>query len=105
MASEKRLIDANKLNAVLQNIAEHLTENGDALIAACLIQCQEVVERQRTLDAVEVVRCGACKNWTEIEETGGAGYCQHPRWTIAGEVPPIVQFADFCSYGERKDNG
>ena len=50
-----RLIDAEKLNAVLQNQAEHLTENGDAVLAACLIVCQETVERQPTIEAAPVV--------------------------------------------------
>lgn len=51
-----RLIDADKLNAVLQNLAGHLAENGDALLAACLIQAQEVVDAQRTVEAEPVVR-------------------------------------------------
>lgn len=55
MANEKRLIDANKLNDVLQNMVEHLAENGDALLAACLLYCQEVVEHQRTVEAAPVV--------------------------------------------------
>ena len=51
-----------------------------------------------------IVRCGDCRDWFEIEETCGAGYCHHPCWMIAGAEPPIVHFTDFCSYGERKDN-
>lgn len=64
----------------------------------------DMLKAAPAMDAKEVVRCGACKDWLEIEETGGAGYCHHPCWMIAGVEPPIVQFADFCSYGERKDN-
>ena len=57
-----RLIDAEKLNAVLQNQAEHLTENGDAVLAACLIVCQETVERQPTIEATPINNnpCGFC---------------------------------------------
>ena len=55
MANEMRLINANLLKAVLQNMAEHLTENGDALIASCLLYCQEVVDQQRTVEAAPVV--------------------------------------------------
>lgn len=75
-----RLIDAKKLNAVLQNQAEHLTENGDAVLAACLIVCQETVERQPTIEATPVVhgrwenvhdgwgRCSNCHRMDEIHE-------------------------------------
>ena len=94
MEKKKRLIDANALIAEYDRA--HIGEPGNA---------RKLMEDAPTVDAVEVVRCGACKDWLEIAETGGAGYCCHPCWVIAGEQPPIVQFADFCSYGERKDNG
>lgn len=45
-----RLIDADKLSAVLQNMAGHLAENGDTLLAACLIYVQEVVDAQKTVE-------------------------------------------------------
>ena len=95
MINEKRLIDAYKLEDHLQSnrIRYHNKEDFIAAIA-----------EQPTVNAVEVTRCGACKEWTEIAETGGAGYCNHPCWILADAEPPIVQFADFCSYGERKDN-
>lgn len=88
----ERPIDANKLKAVLQNMAEHLTENGDALIASCLLYCQEVVDQQRTMDAVPVVRCRECKH-----RNGTLCYM------IAGGPPPIGTGDDyFCAYGERR---
>ena len=71
-----RLIDAEKLNAILQNQAEHLTENGDALLAAWLIVCQETVDRQRTIDATPVVH----GRW-EDKPTGRYG--QQQSWCSA----------------------
>ena len=84
-----RLIDAEKLNAVLQNQAEHLTENGDAILAACLIVCQETVERQPTIEAAPVVhgrwielpsmapeyQCSECEQSYEWWEPSEAHYC------------------------------
>ena len=57
----------------------------------------------RICNIAEVVKCGACKYWLEIEETEGGGYCNHPHWMLALAEPPIVQFNDFCSYGERRE--
>ena len=61
-------------------------------------------------DAVEVVRCKDCKHWHE--ETG---WCNHHSHFIGdkGEAChpwesndwKMLNHDDFCSYGERKDNG
>ena len=104
MENEKRLIDANKLNAVLQNIAGHLAENGDAMLAACIVHCQDIVENQRTVDAVEVVRCKDCTYYDAKRHR-----CDHPNLNY--DVECYDQWIDtepddFCSYGERRsDNG
>lgn len=87
----ERPIDANKLKAVLQNMAEHLTENGDALIASCLLYCQEVVDQQRTMDAVPVVYCDDCVNH---------GNC------IPEDTFRLVRIEKpFCCVGRRADHG
>ena len=50
------------------------------------------------VDAVPVVRCKDCKNWTEWEN--GAGSCQR-----SGSVMWLgTDATDFCSFAERKDN-
>lgn len=58
--------------------------------------CQEAVQFAPTVDVVEVVRCKDCKH---LEITGCYGECG--RAYLSGIVKPW----DFCSYGERKDNG
>ena len=57
-----------------------------------------LVKHFPTVDAVEVVRCKDCKNRDDI-----TGECKHPKavgWDVI-----IPEDNDFCSYGERKDNG
>ena len=54
MANEKRLIDANKLTAVMRNLADHVTET-HTLIAATMLTAIDIVAEQKTVDAVEVV--------------------------------------------------
>lgn len=69
-------------------------------VGCCLTLVCQVV-RFIYVDAVEVVRCYRCMHWHEVEEMEGGGYCNHPRFHIDNAEPPIVQAADFCSYGER----
>lgn len=52
-------------------------------------------------DMIEVVRCEDCKHWHE--ETG---FCEeHSRFDSFGMDWNMFTEDDFCSYGERKDNG
>lgn len=55
MATEKRLIDANKAQAVLVNMAEHLMEAGNPEMAGAVGYAADVIGKQKTVDAVEVV--------------------------------------------------
>ena len=48
-----------------------------------------------TVDAVPVVRCKDCKHYTPVE--GGKPLCALHSIAVAQD--------DFCSYGERKDDG
>ena len=51
----------------------------------------------------ELVRCKDCKHWKHMEE--GLGDCTHPRFHLEGHADPTTNWNDFCSCGERKDNG
>ena len=98
MVNEKRLIDANALITNLRTF-----KGLGKMVAETLVR---FVEKQPTVDAVEVVRCRECKHWDEIEDTCGGGYCNHSCWVVLDAEPPIVNHTDFCSYGERRtDNG
>ena len=93
-----RLIDANALWAEFMELADTSIEfDGEGVANA--------IANAPTVDAVEVVRCFGCQHFDAVDEMEGGGYCNHPRFHIDNAEPPIVHAADFCSYGERKDNG
>ena len=58
----------------------------------CLEQCKAV-------DAVPVVRCKDCKHYLLPQ-----GFCTHDRHDYQ-TMAVWQEDDDFCSYGERKDNG
>lgn len=85
MASEKRLIDAYKLeDLVRSNSARY--HNADDVIAA--------IARQPTVDAVEVLRCKNCKHW-EDRNKGGCGMC----WKKVTRT----EEDHYCGYGEKRE--
>ena len=55
MANEKRLIDGNKAQAVLVNMAEHLLEAGNPEMAGAVGYAAEIIGKQKVVDAVEIV--------------------------------------------------
>lgn len=97
LSSEKRLIDANAVE--YENIICSQSQ---------LHWLNEIIEKQPTVDAVEVVRCRECKHWepsgskagnsfSDMEYIGGCEFTNYYR-----------SESDFCSYGKRKegaDNG
>lgn len=81
-----RLIDADALEDSLGVEDEDIT-------------FKEVLRNAPTVDAVLVVRCGECKQWSKRHDCNGNilidGHCDY--WH--GRRHSM----DFCSYGERKD--
>ena len=101
MANEKRLIDGNgryTLNA--SDNTEHSLCFGGGIISVmdecghCI--CEFDAEDAPTVDAVEVVRCKVCKH---SEPCGESRQCLHPFGLNACDGN------DFCSYGERRNDG
>lgn len=97
-----RLIDADKpRKALLQVITDekrkgHATEDLEQVVYfwdAC-----------PTVDAVPVVRCKDCKSAYINSFSAASGVAVCRRWSNA-EKTIVVQHDDFCSYGERKNNG
>lgn len=93
MIGAKRLIDATKAQAVLLNIAGHLMEAGNPEMAGAVGYAAEVIGKQKTVDAVEVVWCRNCKNNERCSVQDAMNYT--PRTEIGGR---------FCSYGERRND-
>ena len=93
MASEKRLIDANRAleivykRGIAHPNAYHLTNYAMAIL-----------QEAPTVDAVEVVRCRNCKYGDWDSEPDDAMVCMRTKdgfWRSGN---------DFCSYGERKED-
>ena len=60
-------------------------------------------------DMVEVVRCKDCRSWEEVGvdpiTSYRFGYCRHYQWQDVEDWEKETNDNDFCSYGERKENG
>ena len=89
MANEKRLIEIPADGIVRIPIMD-----GDSTVGERAID----LSHMPTVDAVEVVRCKDCKYWSKEKDLGM--FCNH--W---GSMLTETLADDFCSYGERKDNG
>ena len=103
MATEKRLIDANALDAKLDALAKKYAALGRFEAAKDYSFVQTVLLSAPTVYAVEVVRCKDCKHCDffypikeKDQEPIPAWYCRPQR---SSRKPD-----DFCSRGERKDN-
>lgn len=53
-----------------------------------------------TADVAEIVRCKDCKWWEARTHGSTIGRCENP---LNGLYNEYSDFADFCSYGERKE--
>jgi hypothetical protein len=89
MATEKRLIDANALKI-------HRMHNVGANHPLDVVYRKDI-DNAPTVDAVEVVRCRDCAR-ADL-------YSNRPCYLFCMEHHKLVEKDDFCSYGERKDNG
>lgn len=98
MADEKRLIDANKASDVNALFELYMKPENESLSFEEAMSLW--IGLQSTVDAVEVVRCRNCKHryYNEYNEA----YCCEV-W--ADGFDTAVSENEFCSRGERKDNG
>ena len=81
MANEKRLIYLEDAKTELLGWETDPTDD----------EIEYTLDSLPKVDAVEVVRCKDCQDYLED------GYC----WRLGVHM----EQDDFCSYGERKDNG
>lgn len=95
MTNEKRLIDAKAGKKVFSAIAQPAEYKGVIHMVAPISE----IDKLPTVDAVPVVRCRDCKHWHK--ETLFCDYMPY------GEAQERVNWYadDFCSYGERKEDG
>ena len=108
MANEKRLIDANALFEFLKEQRDKETgayskgRNNGINVAIGAIRNEQIC---LTVDAVAVVRCKDCKHWKPSGSM--AGNSEDDLQPIGGCIWANCcrRANDFCSYGERKDDG
>jgi hypothetical protein len=72
-----------------------------------------VLDKQPTVDVVEVVRCKDCKFWDKehierhtysSEDSTLADFAECERWSDWAKCR-MLRFNDYCSCGERSENG
>ena len=98
MATEKRLIDADE---VLEVICNYCPDDIQCPVGGCA-EFQRI-HKLLTANAVEVVRCKDCKHWSYI-----SGLDKEPHCTVfcgLNSKAYPTDPDDYCSKGERKDNG
>lgn len=91
------LIDREKIKSTIRAMVEIPNEVRSNVLGA--------ISRAKAVDAVLVVRCKNCAWCHNLEDLN---YCENPNapWISAPEFDDVtVGDDDFCSYGERKDNG
>ena len=105
-----RLIDADAYIEEYQVAADMARKIGGTemnMLADFYCEVIKEITKRPTVDAVEVVRCKDCTFWT-YEGVGSStlkrfGRCA--KWYPFGDEQHNCHDDDFCSYGERKDNG
>lgn len=84
-----RLIDADKLEELCDIMAEKCSDNAESIWN----QFRSTVEWSPTIDAVEVVHCRECINFTQGKD----------EWGNCFENPmKMWRDTDYCSWGERR---
>ena len=97
------LIDRDKCQERIFRFADRLVDWGFPKEAEAVRAVAKGIKLEKTVDAVEVVRCKDCKKWEEDYGTDGQfGYCENERKQHG--CSSFWYPNDFCSYGERKDN-
>ena len=102
MENKKRLIDANAIPKLFERKFEETEQrilDGETYLdtlAEGFTEADDVILVMPTIDAVEVVRCKDCH--FIIDRVDGTHGCYR-------HFVEDCKLDDFCSYGERKDNG
>lgn len=63
-------------------------------------------QAENVKDWEPVVRCKNCRWWKNINAANGCGLCKHSVFTLEDDtIDPLTEPNDFCSYGERRNDG
>ena len=92
-----RLIDAEKLRAEYLGMPNCYNGFSDTYDKAMIV---DMVDEQPTIKAIPVVRCRECKYWKTYQGIKGMKFCTY---VVGAEF--VREPEDYCSRGERKDDG
>ena len=103
------LIDRDKCQERIFRFADRLVDWGRPEQAEAVRAVAKGIKLEKTVNAVEVVRCKNCKHgiWDEYEElwkcVEAAEYVEE--YEMWGGFVSFNKAEHYCAYGERKDNG
>jgi hypothetical protein len=95
-----RLIDADKLTKKLLHFACRLEDWGGPEQAEVVRAVAKGIKLEKTVDAVEVVRCKDCK-WYMMTPIDNVPYCSHESGYCGEHMGGLF----FCACGERRTDG
>ena len=70
-----------------------------------LLKANDALWKIPAVDAVAVCRCKDCENWNTEEKSYFGTKCRCERFSLVGYSENYTLPNDFCSYGERKEDG
>lgn len=95
-----RYIDADALMEVIREHDYPLANRTNSIDRGMFtVGIQQAVDEQPTADVVEVVRCKDCQ-WYGIERA-----CPLAASGLSADCIKLPKEDDFCSYGERRNDG
>ena len=98
-----RLIDADALKESVPKTNVDAFENCRNCTTLMDYEVTELIDKQPTVDAVEVVRCKECKFWDRTNMVTDIGFPDLAR-CLRGHEDYSDEFW-YCADGERKDDG
>lgn len=106
---ERRLVDANKLQALLEDEIHFFKEieskdDWDKGTIQAFQRARSMVYRAPTVEAVEVVRCRDCKHFKYVNKIHKDGHWDGVcyEWDTNDGDTPFTDADAFCSYAEPR---
>ena len=101
MANEKRLIDANALDRVLEDFENRHAMSCFVITAKAISKVRQIVYAMKDVDAVEVVRCEKCLYRSQYCDENGLYKCGGIQ-NENGDCFLMVESTHFCAFGKLR---
>lgn len=91
----------SQLKSLRDSTADYAKGNDDPIFKKDVEALDAAIDfLKRTDHDTPIIRCKDCTKWERYNNTAGAGYCHYRKRFTTVTMPN-----DFCSYGERKEDG